>query len=199
VTGALGAAAAGLRLLAQGARLGPEGQLDETGVWTASSAAALQHCLQAQLDPAPPLAFARSLAEQPIAHAAIDLSDGLSRDLLTVCEASGVGATLVADGLPLDGLAAGLERAQGGDARSLALHGGEDYQLLLAVPPSALDALKELAAIWDLATTVAGEFTAGEPVVRMDDGSQEVVLAPRAHDHFLGDSRGGRSSSATEA
>src|SRR5688572_16408388 len=74
VTGSLGAAAAGLRLLVQGARLGPEGELAATGIWTDSSREAVLHCLRAQLDPTPPLALGRALVEEDMAHAAIDLS-----------------------------------------------------------------------------------------------------------------------------
>jgi thiamine-monophosphate kinase len=184
VTGSLGAASEGLRLLAEGARLGSEGQLEETGMWTATSATALTRCLRAQLDPVPPLAFGRSLSERDVVHAAIDLSDGLSGDLLHLCRASGCAAWIDAAAVPVDPLAAGLERARGGDALQLALHGGEDYELLLAVPPDRLDALKDLAVIWDVPLSVVGEFVAGEPAVSLktDHGMQSLALL--AHDHF---------------
>ena len=184
VTGTLGAAAEGLRLLAQGARLGSEGQLEDTGMWTASSAAALSRCLRAQLDPVPPLAFARTLSENDVVHAAIDLSDGLSADLLRICEASGLAARVDAAAVPVDPLAAGLERARGGDALALALHGGEDYELLLAVAPDRFDALRDLAVIWDLPLTVVGEFVAGEPRVLLTTGAGTEPLPPLAHEHF---------------
>jgi thiamine-monophosphate kinase len=184
VTGTLGAAAAGLKLLGQEARLDEEGELASTGVWTGSSAAALRHCLRAQLDPQPPLAFARALAEVELLHAAIDLSDGLSGDLRRLCEASFVAATVDAFAVPVDPQAAGLERARGGDPLALALHGGEDYQLLIAAAPESLAALKDLAVIWDLPLTVLGEFVAGEPEVSLRSGSDVSPLLSSAHEHF---------------
>jgi thiamine-monophosphate kinase len=184
VTGMLGGAAAGLKLLAQGARLDDEGELASTGVWTESSAPALRHCLRAQLDPQPPLSLARALAEVELVHAAIDLSDGLSGDLRRLCEASGVAATIDAFAVPVNPHAAGLERARGGDALALALHGGEDYQLLLATAPESLMALRDLAVIWDLPLAVVGEFVQGEPEVYLGAGTDRVPLAASAHDHF---------------
>lgn len=184
VTGSLGAAAEGLRLLGQGARLGPDGVLTQPGPWTMSSETALTRCLRALLDPSPPLAFARALAEQEIAHAAIDISDGLSRDLLTLCEESQVSAMLEAEKVPVDLHVAGLERARGGDAFPLALHGGEDYELLLAVPPDKLDAVKDVAVIWDLKISVVGTFEEGLPAVSLTTGGASAPLQPSGFDHF---------------
>jgi thiamine-monophosphate kinase len=176
VTGHLGAAAAGLKLLAQGARLTDEGHLDSTGVWTESSAEEVTRCLRAQLDPAPPLALTRALSEQDLVHAAMDISDGLSGDLLHICQAKRA--------VPVDPAALLLERAKGGDAMLLALHGGEDYQFLFAIPPDHLDGLKDLAVVWDLPLTVIGEFTEGPASVSVKDGETLMPLEPQSHDHF---------------
>jgi thiamine-monophosphate kinase len=184
VTGKLGAAAEGVRLLAEGARLDEDGELAATGVWTESSTRAVVACLRAQLDPRPPLALARSIAERGIAQAGMDVSDGLSLDLVEICSRSGVGAVIEAAAVPVDPRAAGLERARGGDALALALHGGEDYQLLLAVGPEAMDEIAELARVWGVEVVAVGEFVEGEPVVRMRDASGERPLAPGGHDHF---------------
>jgi thiamine-monophosphate kinase len=184
VTGTLGSAAAGLRLLTQGARLDADGALDATGVWTGSAARALTHCLRAQLDPNPPLAFARGLAEHDLVHAAMDLSDGLSGDLRAMCEESEASAWIDSDALPVDPHAASLERARGGDAHSLALHGGEDYQLLFAVPPERLEGLKDMAVIWDIPLTIVGEFAPGPPALLLKKGGTLLPLTPQSHDHF---------------
>ena len=184
VTGTLGAAAEGVRLLDEGARLDEDGELCATGVWTESSAPAVLACLRAQLDPRPPLALARSIAERGFARAGMDLSDGLSLDLVEICSGGGVGAVLDADLVPVDSRAAGLERARGGDALSLALHGGEDYELLLAVAPEAFEELGELARVWGVDVTRIGEFVEGEPVVRLRGAGAETLLPPGGHDHF---------------
>ena len=68
--------------------------------------------------------------------------------------------------------------------QALALHGGEDYQLLLAVAPEELGELSELARVWDVEVTAVGEFVAGEAVVRLRDGGLERPLARGGHDHF---------------
>jgi thiamine-monophosphate kinase len=184
VTGRLGAAAEGVRLLAEGARLDEEGELVDSGAWTASSALAVQACLRAQLDPRPPLALARSIAERGLARAGMDLSDGLSVDLVEICSRSGVGAVIDAATVPVDPRAAGLERARGGDALALALHGGEDYQLLLAVSAEDVDEIGELARVWGVEVAAVGEFVEGEPVVRLRDAAGERPLEPGGHDHF---------------
>jgi thiamine-monophosphate kinase len=184
VTGSLGAAAEGLTLLGQGARLDENGDLWKTGVWTESSALSLTHCLRAQLDPKPPLAFARALAEGDWLHAAIDISDGLSADLRRLCEESEVRAGVDAFAVPVSPHVVSLERARGGDALALALHGGEDYQLLLALAPESLPALRDLAVIWDLPVNVIGEVREGEPEVFLRAGTDETPLAPNAHEHF---------------
>jgi thiamine-monophosphate kinase len=184
VTGTLGAAAVGLRLLVQGARLTEDGFLESTGVWTDSSADAVTHCLKAQLDPAPPLALARALSEQELVHAAMDISDGLSGDLPMICQESQLAAILDKKAVPVDPFAAGLERARGGDALQLALHGGEDYQFLFAIPPDRMDGLKDLAVVWDLPLAIVGEFTEGPATVSLKDGETLKPLEAHSHDHF---------------
>jgi thiamine-monophosphate kinase len=184
VTGGLGAAAAGLRLLRQGARLSSEGELLATGIWTDSSRDAVQHCLRAQLDPTPPLALGRALVEEDMARAAIDVSDGLSSDLRHLCEESGVAARIAPDLLPLDAAAAGLSRAQGDDGLGLALHGGEDYQLLVAVPRERYADVADLGKVWNIAITAVGEFIEGAPEVFVERPGGVEPLPPSAHEHF---------------
>lgn len=195
VTGTLGAAAEGLRLLVQGARLDADGYLDKSGPWTESSVPAVTHCLRTLLDPNPPLAFARTLAEQDIVHAAMDISDGLSGDMLSMCEESECMGFLDADAIPVDPAASSLERARGGDAFALALHGGEEYQMLLAVPPARLDALRDVAVIWDLPTTVVGEFAAGPATLMLRKEGYRTPIQPQSFDHF----RSGRRRSSSGA
>jgi thiamine-monophosphate kinase len=95
-----------------------------------------------------------------------------------------VAAVIDAAAVPVDPRAAGLERARGGDALALALHGGEDYELLLAVDPAAVDEIGELARVWGVEVAAVGEFVEGEPAVRLRDDEGERPLEPRGHDHF---------------
>lgn len=136
VTGGLGLAALGLRRLATG------------------RAARLGAAERAQLTPTPRVAFGRALAGR--ASACIDLSDGLLHDLGQLCRRSGVGAALEVDALPLP---PEVRRAKDGVA--LALSGGEDYELLLSIPPARLLALQRLARASGTQLTPIGRITRG--------------------------------------
>ena len=171
VTGALGVAAMGLRLMEEGKRIGAASDREE-------------RCIRAQLDPAPPLGFGPAAARAGLAQAAIDLSDGLSGDLLAVCEESGVAAWLDAAEIPIDADAKALEEERGGDPLSLALHGGEDYQLLLAAAPEAVPRLREMARGMDVVLTVVGGFLEGAPGVSLRAGGAATPLVPLSHEHF---------------
>ncbi len=104
--------------------------------------------------PRPRVALGRVL--HGIASAAMDVSDGLVQDLGHICRASGVAAAIEATLVPLSPAARRMERL------ALCLTGGDDYELLLAVPP-ALDArLKEVASAAGIAVTRIGAFLAGE-------------------------------------
>jgi thiamine-monophosphate kinase len=87
--------------------------------------------------PRPRFDLARAVAS--VATSAIDVSDGLAQDLGHICEASAVGALVEIDLLPVDPAAAEAARSIGEDASMLALGGGEDYELLFtaseAPPP----------------------------------------------------------------
>jgi thiamine-monophosphate kinase len=189
VTGTLGTAAAGLMLLRQGVRLDDEGALASTGPWIESSSGPLLRCLLAHLDPQPPISMGRSLGETDIAHAAIDVSDGLSGDLLHVCEESGLQAWLDAAALPVDPDAAIVARAGGRDPMELALEGGEEYQLLLAVPPSRVAETQQLALVWGVALTEIGQFEAGAPAVSLRTEGGRELLPVSGHDHFRAPAR----------
>jgi len=91
------------------------------------------------------------LAERKLATAMMDVSDGLSSDLPRLCAASGVGALLDPAKLPLP---RGADRES---ARHLALHGGDDYELLFTVPPRKLASLT--AKFRKLRLTPIGKIT----------------------------------------
>jgi len=152
VTGELGGAAAGLLLLEQRTS-GP--RLD------VASADALR---RRQLDPTSRLAAGRALAAAG-ATAMIDISDGLAGDAGHVAEASGALLAIDAAALPL---APGLEAvasAADRDPLELAISGGEDYELLAALPPGAVDQAREVLAGTDVSLTEIGnvEAAAGAP------------------------------------
>ena len=119
----------------------------------------------------------------PLAHAMIDVSDGLVQDAGHLCRASGAGAELLAACLPV---AAACRRAFGGPAAALfAATAGEDYELLVALPPHAERALPRLRRRLGCRLTRVGRIVAGRPVVRLLDRAGRPLAAPRpGFDHF---------------
>jgi thiamine-monophosphate kinase len=118
--------------------------------------------------------IAEGLALSGIATSAIDLSDGLAKDLHRVVEASGVRARVFADALPFGPSFDASAHALGLDATTIALEGGEAYELLFTMPA---DATLPFAAI------AIGEIVAGAGVVVVE-GGVERVIGPRGFDHL---------------
>ena len=185
VTGALGGAAAGLRLLESSARLArgaARSYATPPHKLSARAALVLRH-----LRPAPRVEWGALLGEKRLASAMIDLSDGLSSDLAHICAASGVGAEVDAALLPLDPNLARV-RGQGWDALALALHGGEDFELLFTINPRRAARLPE--EIEGVRATRVGEITDQAGDVRLRQGGRARRLRPAGFVHFAGAGRG---------
>lgn len=118
--------------------------------------------------PQPRLALGRAL--RGLATACMDVSDGLVQDLGHLCRASGCGAVLEAARVPLSPAAHGAELG-------LLLTGGDDYELLFALPPGV--------PAPDMAATRIGHFTDGAPdVLVLDEQGQPMALAAQGWSHF---------------
>lgn len=161
VSGRLGDAAGALRALQSGEPADP----------------ALLRALQR---PEPRLALGRAL--RGLAHAAVDVSDGLLADLGHIARASGVVAMLESTRLPVSAV---LKTARPADWADCALAGGDDYELGLAVPPEVWSEAQARAAELGVPLTVIGECRApadGEAPGMWLDGAP--ALARRGWDHF---------------
>jgi thiamine-monophosphate kinase len=114
-----------------------------------------------------------------IASAGMDISDGLVQDLGHICRASGVAAEIDAAAVPLS------EPARAANLLKHCLTGGDDYELLMAIPPAREAALQEAAAEAGIAVTRIGRFLAGAPrvTVRTADGA-EMHLEKGGWSHF---------------
>ena len=165
VTGTLGDAALGLRLLT--------GEL----AGDAESLAA-RHLKQRFLCPTARVAVGKELAAQHLATAMIDVSDGLLQDLGHLCAASQVGAVVEAQRLPLS---EGYRAFLGAQDWALALAGGEDYELLFSAPVTARPGIRQLADQSGCAITRIGSLLpqADGVTVSLPDG-------PRAASEFTG-------------
>jgi thiamine-monophosphate kinase len=129
--------------------------------------------------PRPRLALGMRL--HGIASAGMDVSDGLVQDLDHLCRAGGLAATIDAAAVPLSDAA----RAAGPQWLERCLTGGDDYELLLAVPPANVAALNAAARATGIAVTRLGVFRPGEPraTVRQHDGAS-MRLSRGGWSHF---------------
>jgi thiamine-monophosphate kinase len=158
VTGELGGAAAGLLLLERSGEWSIDdpigGKSDHSNVGT---------LIARQLTPQPRLLAGRALALAG-ATAMIDLSDGLAGDARHLARASGVSLRIDAPAMPLAAGVAAVAEANGRDPLELAASGGEDYELLVALPPERLDPAAAAVAETGTVLTPVGEVVAGEGV-----------------------------------
>ena len=164
ITGTLGDAAAALRQWQAGESMTP--------------------ALRARLDrPTPRVAAGLALAG--IAHACIDVSDGLLADLGHVCRASRVGAELDVDALPAsDALLAAFDVAA---RRELQATGGDDYELCFTAPKSARLAVEDAMRACDVPATRIGRITADAGTIVMRDAAGAWWSPSRAgYVHFEG-------------
>jgi len=173
VTGILGCAAAGLLLLKNGVRRG--------------RTTAERQALAAHRKPRPRCAAGEWVAQNDFARAMMDLSDGLSMDLPRLCRASGTGARVYASRLP---------RVEGGglafDPLELALHGGEDFELLFCISPRKARALESTWPSGFPPIHCIGSLEPGTEVVLMEaPGKSSRPLAEHGYDHFKSGSRSG--------
>jgi thiamine-monophosphate kinase len=126
--------------------------------------------------PEPRIEIGRTLREKKLASAMIDTSDGLSTDLAHLCEESGVGAVVNAAAIPR----ARVDKPAREVDLELALHGGEDYELLFTVPPG-----KRISAqIGGIALSEIGVITRSRKVLLTNDKGISHKLESRGWEHF---------------
>jgi len=168
VSGSIGAAAAGL------------GMLKAKGL---EACTVENPCAARYLYPEPRLRLGLLVARTQAAHAGMDLSDGLADGVHQLAEASGVGAIVDADALPVEPAARAWFDQHGEDAVSAALTGGDDYELLLAVHPKAGRRLAEARRHGGVALTKIGVCT-DDPAVLLKRRDTEPEPLPKGFHHF---------------
>ena len=167
VSGTIGDAALGL--------LVAEGQLDGVAAADRQALLARYHL------PEPRTELGKRLIGE--ARAAIDISDGLAADLGHICAASEVGARIEAERVPLSAAAtAALRKAP--DLLARVLTGGDDYELLVCVPPDAEDGVEKAARAAGDALCRLGAITDGSGVDVIGPDGEEMMLARGGYMHF---------------
>ncbi len=165
VTGTLGAAAAGLAMLV-------------AGTARATVSAEETECIERYERPQPRLRCGRAMARARAVSAGIDLSDGLADAARQLADASGVGVVVSADAIPVDPGVRTWSARHGLDAVDLAVKGGEDYELLLAVRPRSRRAFQAASRHCSrLEMTLIGRLTA-EPGAWLERDGARQPLGP---------------------
>ena len=121
------------------------------------------------------------LALRSLAHAAIDVSDGLISDLGHICERSRLGADIDWSVVPTDESLAALPEQE---RQELALSGGDDYELLFTAKPSRRDAIQALRDRLGLAVTRIGKMSERLGIRITDANAKAVPLQRGGFDHF---------------
>ena len=171
VTGTLGDAAVGLRLL-------------ET-LGTAKAERTHRDLVNAHRRPPPRVPTGRAVAATGLVRAAMDISDGLAGDLKKLCAASGVGARLNLGRLPLSDALRDAVVELGLDPVTVALTGGEDYELLLSVAPADVEAVQAAAAGVGVVATAIGEVArSGLRAITSDGAEADLADYGDGWDHF---------------
>jgi thiamine-monophosphate kinase len=169
VSGRLGRAQFGLDLVLAGRALDPK----------------LRASIQPHLYPKIQIELGAWLAKNRLATAMMDISDGLSTDLARLCSASGVGAIVYADKIPCTEIPQSISkqfRSRKFDALKMALHGGEDYELLFTVSQRQARRLERAPNFRTL--TAIGEITKSKKIMLIDPAGKESLLRPLGWDPF---------------
>ena len=133
------------------------------------------------LYPEPRLALGQWLAKKDVATAMIDLSDGLSTDLSRLCSASAVGALLEKVKIP-QVRTPDVALKHGHDPLQLALHGGDDYELLFTVPPRKTRLLPK--TFRGVRLTAIGKITPERELRLLEENGRESQFTPGGWDPF---------------
>ena len=168
VSGTLGDAAAGLQLCSAAAA-------DTTG----AASAADREWLRARFEyPTPRVALGKAL--RGIASSCMDLSDGLLADVPRLVQASGCGATIAVDRLPVSAALRAMEQER---SWQRALQGGEDYELCFTAAAAQAGRLQQLAAELSLPLTPCGRLQAGAGLELRSAGNV-IQFSQSPFDHF---------------
>ena len=172
VSGTVGDAALGLELLKGGA----------VAAALADTAANKEMLIGRYRVPQPRSALAKAVREY--AHAAMDVSDGLAGDLAKLCAASGVSAAIDAASIPMSAAAGALVRS-GTVGIEAIVSGGDDYEILCAIPENRFDTFAEAATHAGVAVASIGTVIAGSSVPRfIDADGNDIALKRLSYSHF---------------
>ena len=133
--------------------------------------------------PVPRIALGQALAARGLARGALDISDGLVADLGHICDASGLGAYLSAELVPLSEAARRALDVDSGLCETI-LTGGDDYELLFTAAPEQAEAIAALARELSLPLIRIGHMSTGRGVRVEARDRTEIILSSKGWAHF---------------
>jgi thiamine-monophosphate kinase len=164
VSGTLGDAAQGLRMLKKGIRLGSGRRND--------------FFLKTFLDPVPQIELGQMMSRSGLASAMIDISDGLSVDTAHICQESGCGAEIFSSSIPVSSQLSSVQKYP----HAFALQGGEDYQLLFSVPPEKTSQMFKVEKKFQV--TPIGHMIKEKNIFLIDKQNRRKELVVKGFQHF---------------
>ena len=170
VTGSLGMAAAGLKLIQN-----PDVIVENK-----------YELIQKQLSPVACLSEAAIIAQSKLATSMIDISDGLFSDIGHICDASNVGVNIYQSQIPVLKSVLQVEKRLVLEPLSLATSGGEDYELLITVSPkSATDLVNLIQSATGASASIIGEITDASDgrYLQLSSGDRQIIT-PNGWQHF---------------
>lgn len=171
ITGTLGDSLGGMKILQQRKR--------------ESLSQAESYLVARHLNPSARVKEGQIIAQRNLAHAMIDVSDGLLSDLAHICAASKVGATIWIEGIPLSSSLKIIAENNGEPAWKIALLGGEDYELLFTAPAEKAAEILELNKEWNCGVTKIGQIEPwGHGLIVKDHRGVIDISQFQGYDHF---------------
>ncbi|MEO8074562.1 MAG: thiamine-phosphate kinase [Acidobacteriota bacterium] len=169
VTGEIGGAAGGLKLLQEGISYNSDGK-----TWQ-------KYLLLKQLQPFPKVFYSEFLSKNNLATSMIDLSDGISSDLAHICRASKVGAKIYADEIPFDVKLKTIAKSFD-EKIDYALNGGEDFELLFTANPKKY--FRREKEFENHSFFCIGEITANTEIIEFIADKKATILQRKGFRHF---------------
>ena len=145
----------------------------------AAHASDVEHCRRRLDRPEPRVGLGRALAG--VAHASIDVSDGLVADLGHICSRSGLGATIEWARLPHSSALTALSASE---RMAAVLSGGDDYELIFTSPVTVREQVARIAADCGVPLTRIGRMGVGSGVSVLDHDGRALALDRGGFDHF---------------
>lgn len=167
VTGNLGDSSLGLKLI--------ESEIDKK---------LCKSLIDRHLVPIPRLDIGRDLANRGLVSSMIDVSDGLILDLERITVEQGLGAIIFQEKIPLSSSYIEYINNYEDDTYSLALSGGEDYELLFTSPPGKEKEIELLSNQFVIPITEIGYINGGNLITVLDSMGEKLIINNRGHIHF---------------